>query len=147
VPRIRVTLYDCGGKPALKIVQQSRVPFPATRFAVRSADGVTLAIIRRIAISRLFAHRWTIAAPPDQTGVAYAAEESLGQALKRKFLGKFNRKYQANIRVIHHGTEAATIVRRPNENGEYDLLQIVPDASLDRRVTVALATLVFGAEP
>lgn len=147
VPRTRVTLYDATSKPALKIVQQGRVPFPATRYAVRSPEGHTLGVIRKSAFSRLFSHRWTMVAPPDQNGVAYATEESLGRAFVRKILGKFQRKFQTNIRIIHQGIEAGLIIRRPDERGEADVLELHPGSALDRRVAVALATLVFGAEP
>ena len=147
VPRVRVTLYDAAGKPILKVRQQNRAPLPGTRFAVRGADGHTAATVHRSAFSRILAHRWRIDAPPDQNGVAFAAEDSLRGALVRKVAGKFERKYQTNIRIIHNGIEAAKIVRRPDDRGEYDYLDIDPSASLDRRVALALAVLVFGMEP
>ena len=146
VPRVRVTLYDTTSKPAIKIVEHGRMPFAPARFSVRSSEGQTLGTLRRSAFSRLLSHRWTIAVPPEVTS-GYAAEESLRRAFGRKFLGKFQRKFQTNIRLVHQGTEAGLIVRRPDERGEADLLQLEPASQLDRRVAVALATLVFGAEP
>lgn len=146
VPRTRVTLYG-SADPVLRIVQRSRLSFPATTWAVRTPDGTTLATIRKGALSRLATNRWTIATPPDQRGTAYAAEESFGRAVLRKLLGKFKRKFEANMRVIHNGVPAAVIVRRPDERGQADYLEITTGSELDARVAVALATLVFGLEP
>lgn len=146
IPRTRVTLYD-GSKPALTIVQHSRVPFPFTTYTVQDADGVALGLLRRSALSRLARNKWSISSPPDQQGVGYAIEESLSRALRRKVLGKFRRKYESNLHIIHQGMPAGEIVRRPDGRGEFDLLQLPADSTLDRRVAVALATLVFGSEP
>ena len=146
VPRTRVTLYGTSD-PVLRIVQRSRLSFPATTWAVRTPDGATLATIRKGALSRLATNRWTISTPADQKGTAYAAEESFGRALLRKLLGKFKRKFEANMRVIHNGVPAAVIVRRPDERGHADYLEITSGSELDPRVAVALATLVFGLEP
>ena len=146
VPRTRVTLYH-DSQPALRIVQRSRLSFPSTTWAVRTDDGATLATIRKGALSRLATNRWTISAPPDQRGTAYATEESFGRALVRKVLGKFRKRFEANMHVVHNGIPAAVIVRRPDERGEADYLELSAGADLDPRVAVALATLVFGSEP
>jgi hypothetical protein len=146
VPRTRVTLYD-EGKPAIMIVERSRLPFPAVTYAVKGPDGNVLALLRRSAIARLARNRWSISAPPDQRGVAYAVEESLSRALGRKFLGKFRRSFESNFLIVNHGTHAGAIIRRPDYRGLYDVLEISPKTTIDRRVLVALATLVFGSEP
>jgi hypothetical protein len=146
VPHTRVTLYR-ESQPALRIVQRSRLSFPATTWAVRTDDGTTLATIRKGAASRLGTNRWTIATPPDQRGTAYATEESFGRALTRKVLGKFRKRFEANMRIVHNGVPAAVIVRRPDDRGEADYLEMTQGADLDPRVAVALATLVFGSEP
>jgi hypothetical protein len=141
-----VTLYD-GSKPALTIGERSRFPFPATVYTVKASDGSTLARLERSAISRLGRNRWSIASPPDQRSVAFAVEESFARALKRKLLGKFRRSFESNFVIVNHGTHAGAIIRRPDRRGMYDVLEISPNASIDHRVLVALATLVFGAEP
>ncbi len=146
VPRTKVTLLE-GGKPALVIVQRSRLSFPSSSYEVMTPDGKAIGMLRRSALSRLGRNRWMIAAPPDQRGVAFAVEESLGRALRRKVLGKFNRKYEVDYRIIDHGMPAGEIIRRPDKAGHYDVLQLHSDSALDRRVAVALATLIFGAEP
>lgn len=146
IPRTRATLYR-EDFPALRIVQRSRFSFPWTTWAVRTPEGETLAILRKTAISRLGTNRWTISVSADHHGVAYATEESLGRALVRKALGKFRRKYEANMRLIHGGTPAAVIIRRPDAQGAVDYLEITPGSQLDPRVSIALATLVFGLEP
>ena len=146
IPRTRATLYR-EDFPALRIVQRSKFSFPWTTWAVRTPEGETLATLRKTAVSRLGTNRWTIAAATDLHGVAYATEESLGRALVRKVLGKFRRKFEANMRVIHHGTPAAVIIRRPDSQGAVDYLEISSGSQLDPRVSVALATLVFGLEP
>lgn len=147
VPRIRVTLYDATSKPALKIVQQGHLLFAPARYSVRTPEGETLGVIRKGAFSRLLAHRWTITTAPPEKRVAHAAEESLARSLVRKVLGKFKRKYQTNIRIMQAGAQAGLIIRRPDDRGETDVLELQPGSALDRRVAVALATLVFGAEP
>jgi hypothetical protein len=147
VPRTGVTLYS-GTEPALRIVQHSRFSFPTTTWAVRAPDGETLAYLRKGAFSRLATNKWTISVPPDHhRGTAYASEESFGRALVRKMLGKFRRRFEANIRLVHHGIPAAVIIRRPDEKGQVDYLEVTSGSDLDPRVSVALATLVFGLEP
>ena len=146
VPRTRVTLYD-GSKPSLVIVQRSRVAFPRTTYAVKTSDGATIALLGRSMLSRLGRNSWSIDSPVDQRGSGFAVEESLGRALVRKFAGKFNRTREANIRLYHQGLASGVIVRRPDQTGEADYLDLAANGTLDRRVAVALATLVFGAEP
>jgi hypothetical protein len=146
VPHTRVTLYQ-GSDPVLRILQKSRFSFPTTTWAVRTPEGDTLALLKKGALSRLATNRWKIIVPPGHHGSAYAVEESFGRALMRKLLGKFRRKFEANMRIIHNAVPAAVIVRRPDEKGNADYLEIAAGSSLDTRVSVALATLVFGAEP
>jgi hypothetical protein len=146
VPRTRVTLYD-GSKPALLIEQQSRVAFPRTTYAVKTPDGTTIAHLGRSILSRLGRNSWSIDSPADQRGSAFAVEESFGRAMIRKFAGKFNAKHEANVRIYHQGVSSGVIVRRPDSSGDCDYLDMADGRSLDRRVAVALATLVFGAEP
>jgi hypothetical protein len=146
VPRTRATLSDTA-KPVLTIVQRSRLRFPSARYAVLTPDGTAIGMLRRSALARLGRNRWMIAAPPGQRGVAYAVEESLGRALIRKVAGKFNRRYEANFLIVDHGMPAGQILRRPDENGVFDVLELHAGAALDRRVAVALATLIFGSEP
>jgi hypothetical protein len=146
VPRTRVTLFD-GATPVLTIAQRSRLSFPASAYAVVAPDGQTIGTLRRSALARLGKNRWMIAAPPDQRGVAFAVEHSLGLALTRKILGKFSRRYEVDYHITDHGIPAGDIIRRPDSSGDVDVLQLENNATLDRRVAVALATLIFGAEP
>jgi len=146
VPRTRVMLYE-GETPALLITQQSRVAFPRTSYAVKTPDGTTIAILGRSILSRLGRNNWSIDSPADQRGSAFAIEESFWRAIVRKLIGKFNPTREANIRIYHQGVASGVIVRRPDQTGEADYLDLASNATLDRRVAVALATLVFGAEP
>ena len=141
VPRTRVTLFD-GLTPVLTIAQQSRLSFPAAAYVVSTPDGNAIGTLKRSALGRLARNRWIINAPPDQRGSAFAVEDALGRALLRKLLGKFNRKYEVDYRIVDHGMPAGEILRREN-----DVLQLENSSVLDRRVAVALATLIFGAEP
>lgn len=137
VPRTNVTLYD-DGNPALTISQRS--VFPSASFVVATPNGATLARLRKTAFSRLGRNRWTIS--QDDRFVGDAIEESFGRALRRKLLGKFSRRYETNIRIEHGGLAAGTITRREQP----ETLTLTSD-SLDRRVAVALATLILGREP
>ena len=141
VPRVHVTLYD-DGTPALTISQRS--VFPSSTYAVAAPNGTILAVLRKSPFSRLGRNRWSIS----QEGrfIGEAVEESFGRALFRKFLGKFNRRFETNLRIEHGGVDAGWILRRPDENGRTDTLELFSDA-IDRRVAVALATLVLGREP
>ncbi|HVS33589.1 MAG TPA: hypothetical protein VMS98_19300 [Thermoanaerobaculia bacterium] len=145
VPPVRVTLYEAS-IPVLAIAQQSRFSIPFVTYAVTTPDGNTVGTLRTGILSRLGRNRWRIAGP-EQYPVANAIEESFGRAFVRKLLGKFNRQYQSNLVILQDDVEAGLIVRRPDEEDNYDFLEMSPGASLDRRVAVALATLVFGAEP
>ena len=141
VPRTNVTLYD-DGTPALTISQQS--VFGGASYLVSTPNGATLAVIRKSAFSRLGRNRWAILI--DRRVHGEAVEESFGRAIIRKLLGKFSRAFEADIRILHGGVEAGRIIRRRNPRGEVDVLELTSDA-IDRRVAVALATLVLGGEP
>jgi hypothetical protein len=141
-PRVNVTLYD-DGTPALTISQRS--VFPSAAYIVAAPNGTLLAQLRKSFLSRLGRNRWSIL--HEGRVLAEAAEESFGRALRRKLLGKFNRRFEANVVIeTRDRVDAGRIVRRPDENGRYDLLELAGD-TIDRRVAVALATLVLGREP
>lgn len=141
MPRVDVTLYD-DAQPALTVSQKS--VFPAAVYVVATPNGAVLAEIRKSALSRLGRNRWIIT----QQGrfVGDAAEESLGRALLRKVLGKFARRYESNVHLEHGGIQVGRIVRRDEHAQPGVLLEVTSDA-LDRRVAVALATLIVGSEP
>jgi hypothetical protein len=141
VPRVNVTLYD-DQHPALTISQSS--VFPTARYLVTTPNGAAIAELRKSFFSRLGRNRWTIV----QEGrfLGDAAEESFVAALVRKVLGKFSRRFETNLRIAYGGIVAGRIVRKPGADGRADVLELTSDA-LDRRVAVALATLVLGREP
>ncbi len=146
VPPIRVTIYQ-GAIPVLHVIQTSRAAFPSMKFSVQTSDFTTIAHLRRSMVSRLARNTWSIDAPADQHGSGFAVEESFWRALVRKVAGKFSRAREANIRIYHQGLAAGLIVRRSDASGDADYLDLAANSTLDRRVAVALATLVFGAEP
>ena len=146
VPAVNVTIYD-GPDPALTIAQQSNVSFPVATYVVTTIEGKPLGRIRTSFVSRFGRNRWAILPPNHHGPRGEAVEESLSQALIRKVAGTFNARYQANIRIRYAGSDAGWIVRRPNETGAVDVLDLAPDAAIDRRVAVALAVLVLGSEP
>jgi hypothetical protein len=78
--------------------------------------------------------------------VGSAVEDSFGGALVRKVLGKFSRRFETDMIVRNGDLDTARIIRRPEANGQYDLLELT-GSLLDPRVVVALATLVLGREP
>jgi hypothetical protein len=140
VPRITVTLYD-DHHPALTISQSAI--FPTASYLVSTPNGATIAELRKSFFSRLGRNRWTIL--QDGRYLGDALEDSLPGALRRKVLGKFNPRFETNMHVTYGGVPAARIVRRP-ENGRADVLEVMSDA-LDRRIAVAVGTLVLGREP
>ncbi len=146
VPAINVTIYD-GADPALTIAQESSISFPMVTYIVSSIDGKTLGRLRKSFFSRFGRNRWAILPPNHHGPRGEAVEESRGKALMRKIAGKFSPRYQSNIRIRYAGSEAGWIIRRPNETGDVDVLDLAPDAPLDRRVAVALAVLALGSEP
>ncbi|MEA2464426.1 MAG: hypothetical protein QOJ98_2173 [Acidobacteriota bacterium] len=141
VPRVNVTLYD-EHHPALTISQ--RTIFPAATYLVATPNGATIAELRKSPFSRLGRNRWTIA--QDGRFLGDAKEESFFGALTRKFLGKFKRRFETNLEITYGGVVAGRIIRRPDGSSPIDTLELTSDA-LDRRVAVALATLVLGREP
>src|SRR4051812_40111913 len=145
VPPTTVTLYD-GQTPALTIAQDSRASFPVISFTIVTPDGIRLARVRRSFMSRLGRNRWHILDPGGRW-LGEAVEESFGRALVRKFAAKFNRKHDADMRLNVGGVNAGTIIRRDLGQGEVDTLELPANSPLDRRVAVALATLVLGSEP
>jgi len=145
VPPTTVTLYD-GQTPALTIAQDSRASFPLISFTIVTPDGIRLARVRRSFASRLGRNRWHILDPGGRW-LGEAVEESFSRALVRKFAAKFNRRYDADLRIIVGGVNAGMIVRRDAGQGEVDTLELPANSPLDRRVAVALATLVLGSEP
>lgn len=140
VPPVSVTLFNSDA-PAVTISQRSRTSFPSATYAVVTPDGHTLAFLRKTLLSRLGRNRWTILDPSGRE-LGTAVEESAGRAFARKFLGKFDRQFEADVRIEAGGRPAGSILRR----SERDVLQITGDA-IDDRVLIALATLVLAAEP
>jgi hypothetical protein len=141
VPRANVTLYD-DQHPALTVSQMAVFPTPS--YVVTTPNGAVLAELRKSFFSRLGRNRWTIW--QDGRFLGDAIEESFFGALVRKVLGKFSRAFETNVRIAYGGLEAGRIIRRPGPDGRADVLDVTTDA-LDRRVAVALATLVLGREP
>lgn len=148
VPATNVRVME-GDVPAFAITQISRFAFPRASFAVMATNGETLARIRRSLFSRLGRNRWKVMTPESGRVIAEAAEESLSRAIVRKFAGKFNRKFESNVRIRAGYETVGWIYRRPLINGDVDVLDIAADTgrALDRRVAVALATLILGSEP
>ncbi len=136
VPRANVTLWE-DQRPALTISQ--RAVFPSATYAVATPNGAQLAELRKSFLSRLGRNKWTIVQEGRYLGEAH--EESFSGALLRKLLGKFSRRFETNVRITCGGAEAGRIERRQD-----DRLELTSDA-LDRRVAVALATLILGREP
>ncbi|HEV7765705.1 MAG TPA: hypothetical protein VGQ76_11935 [Thermoanaerobaculia bacterium] len=141
VPRINVTLYD-EHHPALTISQRSL--HPGLSYVIAAPNGTNLGELRKGAFSRLGRHRWSIV--QDGRVLAEATEESWSRAMLRKLLGKFSRRFETNFRITYGGLEAGRILRRPDEQGVMDVLELTNDA-LDRRVAVALAVVILGREP
>ena len=140
VPPVGVTIFS-DDQPAITISQRSRTSFPSATYAVVTPDGETLALLRKTFFSRLGRNRWSILDSQNrETG--YAIEESLSRALLRKVAGKFNRRFESNAGVVAGGREVAEIDRR---NG--GVLEIRSEDVVERRVLIALATLVLGMEP
>jgi hypothetical protein len=148
VPPIKVTLFS-GIHPMVTIVQQSNLSFPVATYIVATPDGRTLSRVRRSVFSRLGRNRWHILSASDDRPIGVAIEESLTAAINRKFFGKFNPRHESNVHVHFLGKRVGTILRRPNAEGERDVLDVTVDEkeTLDRRVAVAIALLVLGAEP
>jgi len=110
---------------------------------VATPNGAVLGALRKSPFSFLGRTRWTIT--HDGRVLAEAIEESFGRAILRKLYGKFSRRFETNLFIRLPGLDMGRILRR-NEDGDVDVLELAGDA-LDRRVAVALATVVFGREP
>lgn len=135
-PRISVTLHE-EQQPALTITQ--RAIFPSAVYAVSTPNGAPLAELRKSFLSRLGRNRWRIF----QEGrfVGEAREIGFFGAMLRKLFGKFSRTFETDVEITSGGLETGRILRRTG-----DALVVTSDA-LDRRVLVALATLILGREP
>ena len=144
VPATNVSIFN-DKLPVLTIAQQSNVSFPVATYAVAGADRKVIARIRRSVWARIGRHRWQILPADSDREIGYAIEESLSGALVRKILGKFQPRYQTNMVMHYAGKDAAWIIRRPNSEGESDLLEITGE--IDHRIALALATLILGSEP
>jgi len=140
-PRTNVTLFDTG-QPAFTIAQRSI--FPAATYAITTPNGAHLAGVRKSPLSCLGRNRWTILHEGRYLGEA--AESSLFGALVRKVYGKFSRRFETDVTITYGGVETGRILRRPDAAGRVDVLDVFSDA-LDRRVLVAVATLILGGEP
>lgn len=147
VPPLSVTILS-DDAPLLTLSQVSRVAFPTVIYAVATPQGHPLAYIRRSVWSRLGRNRWRIESPSEDV-VGLAIEESLRRALVRKAAGKFRRELDADVVIRYRGQQVGTIYRRARSGVAVDVLDLSQDtnAVLDRRVAVALGTLVLGGEP
>jgi hypothetical protein len=135
-PRTSVTLFE-ESAPALTIGQ--RALFPSALYVIATPNGAQLAELRKSFLSRLGRNRWRV----HQGGrlVAEAREASFLGSMLRKLFGKFSRSFETDMIVTSGGLPVARILRR-----EAEALEVTSDA-IDRRVLVALATLVLGREP
>ena len=144
VPPVQVTLYN-DTSPALHVAQEGNVAFPIAWYVVSTPDDAAIARLRKTAWSRIGRNRWDILRPGDGRPIGSASEESFSRALTRKLAGKFSRRYEANVRVRYFEKNVGWIIRRPDEKGDVDILDLGGD--IDRRVALALATLILGSEP
>jgi hypothetical protein len=143
VPPVNVTLNQ-DVVPVLLITQESNVSFPSVTFVVSTPERKVLARLRKRVWSRLSRNRWDILTATDDRPMGYAEEESLPRALLRKIAGKFNARYQADVRIQYLEKNVGWILRRANGEPP-DTLTIHGD--IDHRVALALATLILGSEP
>lgn len=134
VPPANATIYE-GAQPAITIAQQSSLSIPTVTFIVSTADGEQLARIRKSVFSRLARNRWWILPVVDDPPIGHATEQPFLRAMISKLWGK------ANV-VIRYFDQAAGVIDR-----RADTLDLDPASPIDRRVAVALATIVLGAEP
>jgi len=143
VPPVNVTLNQ-DVVPVLLITQESNVSFPSVTFVVSTPERRVLARLRKRVWSRLSRNRWDILTAIDDRPMGYAEEESLSRAFVRKIAGKFNARYQADVRIHYLDKDVGWILRRANGEPP-DTLTIQGD--IDHRVALALATLILGSEP
>lgn len=143
VPPVNVTLNQ-DVVPVLLITQESNVSFPSVTFVVSTPERKVLARLRKRVWSRLSRNRWDILTATDDQPMGYAEEESLSRAFVRKIAGKFNARYQADVRIQYLERNVGWILRRANGEPP-DTLTISGD--IDHRVALALATLILGSEP
>jgi hypothetical protein len=143
VPPMNVTLNQ-DVVPMLLITQESNVSFPSVTFLVSTPEKRALAKFRKRVWSRLGRNRWDILTATGDRPIGYAEEESLSRAFVRKLAGKFSPRYQADVRIHYLDKDVGWIVRRANGEAA-DTLTI--SGTVDHRVAVALATLIFGSEP
>jgi hypothetical protein len=141
VPRINVALYQ-DTNPVLTLWQQSI--FPSSSWLIATAEGTPIALLRRSLASRMGWSRWTIT--QDGRYVGELREVGYARAILRKALGKFSRRYETDMVIEYGGLLAACIIRRPGASGNVDVLEIISD-TLDRRLAVGAAAIVFGREP
>jgi len=144
VPTTRVAIYE-EANPALYIGQESNVSFPVATYVVGTPEQKVIARLRKSVWSRLGRNRWDILPPNGDRPIGSAAEESLSRAWMRKFAGKFSPRYQSNIGIRYLDADVGWIRRRPDGSGEVDVLELAGD--IDRRLAIALATLILGSEP
>src|SRR5262249_48652184 len=136
VPPVEVTLYN-DTSAALHVVQEGNVAFPIAWYIVSAPNEPAIARLRKTAWSRIGKNRWDILRPGDGRRIGSASEESLGRALLRKLFGKFSRRYEANVRVRYFEKSVGWIIRRPDDRGDVDILDL-GGGDIDRRVAVAL---------
>ena len=143
VPPVQVTFYN-ESSPVLHIAQEGNISFPIASFVVGTPEDRAIARLRKTAWSRIGRNKWDILRT-DGRPIGSAMEESLSRAFLRKLAGKFNRRYESNVRLRYFEKNVGWILRRPDENGDVDVLDVTDD--IDRRIAVALATLILGSEP
>jgi hypothetical protein len=145
VPTTHVTIFE-GSHPVLQIAQQSNVSLPSVTYSVGTPEQRVIGRIRKNVLSRIGTNRWDILGSNGDRPIGFAAEESLSRAMMRKFAGKFSRRYQSNVRIEYLGRTAGWIVRR-SDDGKSDVDVLDISGEIDRRLAVALATLILGSEP
>jgi hypothetical protein len=131
--------------PALEIVQIGRPLLPSDWFSVRAPDRQELGRIERSALSRLTRHRWLIY-DADGRLRGVTIEESTARAMIRKVTGKFRPDLDSDLVLTIDDRAAGRLIRR--SAGDRVTLEVLTgNESLDERLIVAMAALIFGLEP
>jgi uncharacterized protein YxjI len=149
-PRRHVTIYrdDSRGETLLRVQQNERVAFLTRTYAIVTAAGETLAILRKTYLHNIIRKRWYVAAPGGEP-MAMAIEDSIVLSLLRRLLGTFFGFLRTNFVFVRgpHAEIFGEFNRKFTLLDRY-VLDLSADSArtFDRRIAVALGVMLDSGE-
>jgi hypothetical protein len=144
---LHVFLDEACDHKFVSLWQESRFPFPRTRFSARSGNGTVFAVFEKLNINPFGRRRWWVRDEDGHARIGYAVEDSLVRALARKVFGNFLAVLRPDYTMFVGVRRCGFIDRSAVGDGRILLdMNDDPGFTMNRRTALALALLIGCVE-